>query len=68
MNHQEAYLAFTATDQVWQDLLEARFGKDAGTMRYTSFGRGAEGSALRAAFDSRTAAHNAWLASYGVAA
>jgi hypothetical protein len=59
----EAAEAFNTADLVWHNALVEIFGKDAGDMRYTSHGRGAEGTALRAAFDARCAAHDAWLAS-----
>ena len=42
--------------QVWEAALVDAFGKDADHLRYTSYGRGAEGSALRAAWEARVAA------------
>ena len=50
------------TDQAWQAELVKVFGKRAGDMRYVKAGRGELGSALRAAYEARTAAQEAWHA------
>lgn len=53
---------FQAADEAWWMLVQELCGDDAQDLRYTHIARGAEGSALRAAFDARSAAHDAWLA------
>ena len=55
-----ARAAFKAADDAWQVQLVATFGKDAADVRYTSHANGAEGTALRAAWDARKAASDSW--------
>jgi hypothetical protein len=48
------------TDQAWSAELYKAFGRQAGDKRYTMEGRGKPGTALRAAYDARTTADQAW--------
>ena len=52
--------AFIAADDAWQVQLFATFGPNAEDMRYTSHAKGEPGTALRAAWDARKAASDAW--------
>lgn len=60
MTHAETTRAFTAADHAWSRELRSLFGKEAGDVRYTKIGRGAEGSELRRLHDARDAARVAW--------
>jgi hypothetical protein len=58
----ELHRAAQATDDAWQEALQAAFGKRAGDVRYTKAGQGEPGSELRRLYDARTAAQEAWHA------
>lgn len=59
---QEAvYRAALLADDAWRAELLRRFGKRAGTVRYTSEGRGALGSELRKLYVRAHAASQSWL-------
>ena len=55
-----ASAAFEAAEKAWIVQLVATFGKDAYDMHYTSHAKGEPGTALRAAWDARKAASDAW--------
>lgn len=61
-NIADLYAAFEAADHAWDAALVAAWGKDAGEARYRTFGRGQEGTALRAAWEAREASRMAWEA------
>jgi hypothetical protein len=52
--------AFEAADNAWQAELVNTFGVHASDLRYTSHGRGENGTALRAAYEARRVASDAW--------
>lgn len=52
--------AFTQADQRWSMELVSAFGVAAQTQRYLPAGRGAPGSTLRAAYDARALAQEAY--------
>lgn len=56
-----ANVAAQAADDAWQIELQAAFGVAASEMRYLPQGKGSEGSSLRAAYETRIAALEAWL-------
>ncbi|MFA5897873.1 MAG: hypothetical protein WC829_02045 [Hyphomicrobium sp.] len=56
----KADAAFRLADDAWQAALVDVFGRDACNARYAPAGHGAEGSALRAAYDARTQALDIW--------
>lgn len=51
---------FNAADLDWHHALVDAFGADAGDARYDLRGKGVAGTELRAAYDARMAAFNAW--------
>jgi len=51
---------FQAADDAWSAELARQFAKNAGDFRYTSRGRGDPGTPLRALYDTREAAREAW--------
>jgi hypothetical protein len=51
---------FQRADDAWMAELVRIWGKDAGDVRYTSHARGDAGSTLRALYDARNAASDAW--------
>lgn len=55
-------LAFREADRAWQRALDAAFPRDANQARYEARGRGEPGSPLRAAYEARMAAYDAWCA------
>lgn len=55
-----AYYAWTNADRLWHLMLVTEFGKRAGDVRYQIEGKGAQGSALRAAHDAFVAAGKAY--------
>lgn len=57
-----AYYAWCQADRVWHLLLQKQFGTRAGDKRYELEGKGAAGSALRAAHDAFVAAGKAYTA------
>jgi hypothetical protein len=61
--HEQLYNEALAADKAWQTELEKLFGKHAGDVRYTSQGKGAEGSELRRLHDTWTE-RNAALGAY----
>jgi hypothetical protein len=58
--YSEVHKAALATDKAWQAELERVFGKRAGDMRYTKEGKGTEGGTLRAVYNARRMAQEAW--------
>jgi len=50
-------------DDAWSAELKRVFGKDAGQARYEPRGQGEDGSALRMAYEARTAARVVWFRS-----
>ena len=58
---------FNRADLIWHDALVDVFGKAAGDARYTDAGKGDAGTALRAAYDNRTAARVEWEATRAAA-
>lgn len=50
------------TDEAWSKELVRCYGKDAGDVRYSDIGRGTAGSHLRALFNARMEAQEAWHA------
>ena len=56
----EKHKAALQTDNEWSAELCKVFGKHAGDARYTRQGEGVPGSALRAAYEARQAAQEAW--------
>ena len=63
----ELHRAALTTDHAWSVELIRCFGKNAGDARYRPEGRGVPGSALRAAYDARTAAQEACRLVYPIA-
>ena len=59
----DLYQAALAAAAAWHAELHRAFGKQAGDMRYQPAGKGAPGSALRAAFENWHRANDAWRAS-----
>ena len=59
---QTAAAAFNEADLDWHHALIATFGADAGQARYEPRGKGEPGTPLRATYDARTAAREAWQA------
>jgi hypothetical protein len=57
-----AHKAYAEAEKLWEEALEARFGKNAGDARYDHRGKGEEGSALRRLYDAYMAANRAWHA------
>lgn len=58
----EKHRAALKTDNAWQAELEKVFGKQAGDKRYVRAGKGEPGTALRAAYEARQMAQEAWHA------
>lgn len=54
-------VAAQAADDAWHIELQAAFGVAASEMRYLPQGKGSDGSSLRAAYETRIAALEAWL-------
>ena len=52
--------AFKAADDAWQVQLFATFGPNAEDMHHASHAKGEPGTALRAAWEARKAASDAW--------
>jgi DNA-binding FadR family transcriptional regulator len=63
MTQAQATAAFYSADADWWIALVQHCGNErtARDLRYCSLSRGEPGSALRAAYDARTAAHEAWM-------
>jgi hypothetical protein len=55
--------SFQDADDAWGAMLRRVFGKRSAEARYTSLGKGEEGSELRRLYEARTAAQSAWHAS-----
>ncbi len=51
---------FDAADDAWWQEVKATFGKSAADVRYTRYAHGEEGTTLRALWDARCAASDAW--------
>lgn len=52
--------AFETADHAWHAELVRLFGDAAGTVRYTRFAQGEAGTTLRALYEARSAASDAW--------
>ncbi len=60
----DLHRAALATDDAWQAELVRCFGKQAGDVRYAKAGKGEPGTPLRAAYEARKAAQEAWHAEW----
>ena len=57
-----AHDAFQAADDEWQAALIAKYGKDAGQMRYLAQGQGLECDTIRKTYEERYKAMRAYMA------